>query len=154
MTVARTILSAFLGGLLSLAAGCIELQLIGQDTQPGADGTSTPTDGSDTDSDVDAGQNVPEVTLRVSNPTPQVNEQVVLTCAVVNDAASPITFDFQPARGRLLVDRARGTASFIVAEADIGAALSFTCTAANDSGISQASDVQRIIPTSSGAPFP
>ena len=89
---------------------------------------------------------VPVATLSVSNPTPQVNEEVVLTCSAAG-GGDGVTFAFQPTTSRLQVDERRGTASFIVQETDVGIALSVTCTATNEHGTSGLSNVQFITPT-------
>ncbi len=86
------------------------------------------------------------VTLRVSNPTPQPNEQVVLTCTLVDGGGSAnVTFDFQPTFGRLVVNSNAGTASFIVDQTDVGVALTFTCTASNDEETSLPSNSQTVV---------
>ena len=86
--------------------------------------------------------------LEVSNPTPQVNEEVILTCLVVNGDSGGVTYAFQPANGRLFVDNAAGRATFIVEAADVGVAFTFTCTATNEAGTSQPSNQLLIIATS------
>ncbi len=132
--------------LLALGAGCIELQLALQGVVPGFDGRPPTTDRDGEPDDRPEG-NIPVVRLDVSNPSPQVNEEVVLTCSLVGDDAAGVRFDFQPADGRLFVNRTRGTASFIVEETDIGVAFALTCTATNETGTSGPSNQQVIIAT-------
>ncbi len=131
----------------ALEGGCIELQHTLQGTTQDSTGGDLSANGEDDTTDGQTGGNVPVVTLSVSNPVPQVNEQVVLTCSVISGDTGGVTFDFQPATGRLIVNRTTGTASFIVQEVDIGATFAFTCTAANDHGTSEPSNNQMIIPT-------
>ncbi|MGB2988200.1 MAG: hypothetical protein WBE26_20215 [Phycisphaerae bacterium] len=138
----------FLIAIGVLATGCIELRLALQDIVDGPTDGSSPTDGTDGEPADDADGNAPIVTLHASNTTPQVNEEVILTCSLVNSDTGPATFDFQPADGRLFVDHARGSASFIVEEADVSVAITLTCTATNNSGTSEPSNEQVITPTS------
>lgn len=122
----RSLLSCLL--LTAFAAsGCVEFAL------PPSDGDS-------------GDPPVPVATLSVSNPTPQVNEEVVLTCSATG-GGDGVTFAFQPLTSRLQVDERRGTASFIVDETDVGIALSVTCTATNEHGTSARSNAQLITPT-------
>ncbi len=130
--------AAGLTALLGLIAGCGEVG-------PGNGGGPGPTDGLPPPGGDGTTLNV---TLNVSNPTPQSNEQVTLTCALTNGGDGNVTFDFQPADGRLIVDHAAGTAGFIVQESDVGVAMTFTCTASDSSGTSAPSDPQIIIPSS------
>ncbi len=90
---------------------------------------------------------IPVVRLDLSNPSPQVNEEVRLTCSVVGGDAGGVLFDFQPANDRLFINRASGTASFIVEETDIGVEFAVTCTATNETGTSRPSNQQVIIAT-------
>ncbi len=94
-----------------------------------------------------AAGDVPVVRLTLSNPSPQVGEEVILRCEVVTGGSLGTTFAFQPDEGRLFVDRATGSASFIVEGSDIGVAFSFTCSATDDTGTSEPSNEQVIIPT-------
>jgi hypothetical protein len=125
-----------LTALLGLIAGCGEVG-------PGNGGGPDPTGGLPPPGGDGTTLNV---TLSVSNPTPQPNEQVTLTCALTNVGDGNVTFDFQPADGRLIVDHAAGSAGFIVQESDVGVAMIFTCTANDSSGTSAPSDPQTIIP--------
>ena len=88
---------------------------------------------------------LPVVTLGVSNPTPQVGEEVLLTCMIVAGGVGDVIFDFQPAGGRLLVDSRSGSASFIVEMTDVGQALTFTCTATDQLGTSEPARSEVII---------
>ncbi len=133
--------------LLALGAGCIELQLALQGVVPGSIDGRPPTTDRDAEPDDRPEGNIPVVRLDVSNPSPQVNEEVVLTCSVVGGDAAGVRFDFQPADDRLFVNRTRGTASFIVEETDISVSFAFTCTATNETGTSGLSNQQVIIAT-------
>jgi len=95
----------------------------------------------------DTGNGVPVVVLSVSNPTPQVNEEVTLTCSIVTGTPNGVTFDFQPEGGSLIVNHSTGLALFIVSESDAGTALTYTCTATNTNGTSRPSGQVIIIPT-------
>lgn len=111
-------------------------------------GVSGPIDGTPPDGNgVDPGDGgtVLAVTLLVSNPAPRPGEQVNLTCSLVTGGGANVTFNFQPQDSRLVVDPVAGTASFIVQESDIGAALTYTCTASGDNGVGEPSDSQTII---------
>jgi len=129
---AAVLLTSFLG----LAGGCIGLGVTGP-----IDGT--PPDGNG----VDPGDDVAHlaVTLLVSNPTPRPNESVRLTCSLVNVGGASVSFNFQPQDGRLIVDPVAGTASFIVQESDVGAALTYTCTASDENRVGEPSNSQTII---------
>lgn len=96
--------------------------------------------GNDNGGNDNGGHLVPEVRLTVSNPTPAPNEQLELRCAVTNDADGPVTFEFQPRLGRLVVDEAAGRATFIVDAADVNVAISFTCRGENPAGPGPFSD--------------
>ncbi len=127
--------------------GCIELQvaLEGAIRDMNRDGHLDRDNG---DGSADGpGTDVPVATLTVSNPTPQVNEEVLLTCLVTNDVSGPLTYEFQPGDGRLFSDPRLGTASFFVEQADVGTAFVFTCTAANENGTSEPSNEQLITPS-------
>lgn len=134
--------------LVVLMVGCIELQAALQGVLPGPAGPGTPSTNGDDEPDDQPGGSVPTVRLQVSNPSPQVNEEVILTCSVVSADAAGVTYAFQPADGRLFVNRARGTATFIVEESDVEVAFTFTCTATNEAGTSQPSNQLLIIATS------
>jgi len=88
------------------------------------------------------------VTLRVSNRSPRPNQQVTLTCSLVNGDRANVIFSFQPEDGRLVVDSVAGTARFIVQESDVSLALTFTCTASDESGEGEPSNSQTIIASS------
>ncbi len=133
--------------IVTLAGGCIDLQLALQGAIQDLAGEPPPTDGQNEGSEPSVDGSVPAVTLRVSNPSPQLNEEVLLTCSIISGDTAGVTFDFQPADGRLFVDHQAGTATFIVEQADSGAAFTFTCTATNQNGTSEPSDEQVIIPT-------
>ena len=131
----RLKVTLLLTALLGLSGGCIGIGVPGP-------GDGTPPDGNGTDpGDDGAGL---AVTLRVSNPTPQPNEEVILTCALVNGTGANVTFDFQPEVGRLSVDHDAGTARFIVDESDVGVAITFTCTASDENGPGNPSNSETI----------
>jgi len=122
--------------LVGLSPGCIELAYL---LNPGPslpdDGSSGDGDGQDGLPDGNGDDPPPlRVALSVSNPTPQVNEQVFLKCAVTAGNAEGVIFSFQPSGGRLFVDQSAGVASFIVNETDVATSLTFTCAARNDLG--------------------
>jgi hypothetical protein len=104
--------------------------------------------GNDNNDNVPPPDLVPEVQLTASNVAPMPNEEVELLCRVVNEADGPFTFAFQLALGRLIVDSEAGRAVFIVDASDVGTAIEFTCTAANDAGISDPSN--SVIVTATG----
>jgi hypothetical protein len=149
MTIAMRFLvfSVLMLALASVPA-CIELQLLlsGQYPQNGDGGSDNDnaSNGNDNGGDEDP---IPRVRLSVSNPAPQPNEEVNLTCEITAGDESNATFAFQPQAGQLIVNATAGTASFIVNEVDIGASLSFTCTATNEHGTSPPSNSVLIIAT-------
>ncbi len=139
--------AVLLTALLGLTGGCIGFGVPGP-----IDGTPPP-DGNGPDPGGN-GANL-AVTLRVSNPNPQPNEEVILTCALVNDSGANVTFDFQPQDGRLSVDHDAGTARFIVDESDVDVAITFTCTASDENGPGNRSNSLTIIVSPlSGDEFP
>ena len=88
--------------------GCIELLTALQGAPAGGDSADPgrpdgdpgqPDDGTD-----DANGPVPAVALSVSNPTPQVNEDVRFTCSVTSGANGAVEFDFSANIDRLIVD--------------------------------------------------
>ena len=133
--------------LLALTSGCIDLQLALQEVLHGPFGGRPPTTNGDDEPDDQAQGDIPVVRLDLSNSSPQVNEEVRLTCSVVGGDAGGVVFDFQPANGRLFINRASGTASFIVEETDVGVEFAFTCTATNETGTSGPSNQRVIIAT-------
>ena len=133
--------------VLILASGCIELQAIlsgilpHTDATPGDGGQDEPPDSDATDGDDFA------VGLSASNPTPQVNEEVFLTCGVTRGDADGVVFDFQPANSRLAVDGRGSVASFIIQETDVGQSFTFTCSGRNGLGETATSFPQTISPS-------
>lgn len=115
----------------TLAGGCIELALGPQiNGGPAVD--------------------LPVAELSVPNPTPGLDETVDLRCSRAGGAVTGTTFDFQgggPVGGRLVVNSAAGTASFVVEESDLGVGLVFTCTATNENGTGVASREVLVFPT-------
>jgi hypothetical protein len=136
--------------LVGLAGGCVELGIYLSGMIPtdspngsgsgGVDGDGGPSEGN-------GGDGVPVVRLEVSNPFPQSNEEVFLTCVLTDGDPEDVTFAFQPASGRLIVDSRTGRASFVVDASDVGIEYAVTCTATNAFGTSQASNEQVIIAT-------
>lgn len=142
-----SLLRAFCPAALLIAAGCIELQNALQPKEPSPPGDgSTPVE-PDVPTDGDTPSEVPVVILTVSNPTPVVGEEVLLTCSLVGGDPSEVTFDFQPSSSRVVVNRQAGTARLIVDLSDAGTAFTFTCTATNQAGTSEPSNPQTIIAT-------
>ena len=136
-----------LAAVAACSGGCIDLQLALQNAiQESTDGSLPPNDDQN-EPDGPGDSDIPVVTLSVSNPAPQLNEEVLLMCSLVGGDADAVTFDFQPDYGRLIVDRRRGTATLIIDPTDIGSTLEFTCTATNEAGTSEPSNEQVIIPT-------
>ncbi len=136
--------------VLGFTTGCIELQeaLQGALIEVLAGGApGLPTDGDAPSDDPDAADSILVVTLSVSNPTPQLNEQVQLRCTAAGGDTSDVTFDFQPSAELVSIDRDAGTASLIIDAADLGTGLSFTCTGTNAAGTSARSSTQVILPT-------
>jgi hypothetical protein len=142
-TVVRIGVAFMFAAAIGGGGGCTALEAILQGVfAPSPDDGS---DGGDTN-----GPGVPAVTLTVSNPTPQLNETVVLQCSVIGSAGETVTFAFQPDDPRLIVNPTTGTASFVVQESDVvGAGLTFTCTATSAGGTSPPSNEVVIIPTGS-----
>lgn len=140
--------------LLPPLAGCIELGLIPPPNGNGQDNDNTNGNGNDNDGDP---QEVPAVRLVASNVTPQVNEELILRCELLNDPGGAITYQFQAsgsASQRFQVDPIAGTARFIVEEVDVGVALSVACTATNSLGTSPPSNSQVIVASPSTTPDP
>lgn len=130
------------------SAGCIDLPLVVHGAVEDGTGGGLPGDRNGEEPDRQGDATVPVVRLDVSNPSPQLNEEVILTCSVAAGDAGGVSFGFQPPDGRLFVNRRSGTAVFIVEEADIGSAFMFTCTGTNKNGTSEPSNEQLIIPSS------
>jgi hypothetical protein len=133
----RCKVAVFLTALLGLTGGCVGFGVPGPidgTPPPGGNGPDAGDDGA-----------ALAVTLLVSNPAPRPNEQVNLTCSLVDGGGANVTFNFQPEDGRLVVDPDAGTASFIVQESDVGSALTYTCTASDENGTSEPSNSQIII---------
>ena len=134
--------AVFLTPLLLLVCGCVGFGVV-DGLGPGTDDGALPPDGNG--SGPGDGEAQLAVTIRVSNPTPQPNEQVILTCSLVNTGVPNVTFSFQPSDGGLVVDPDAGTASFIVQEFDVGLALTYTCTASDENGPGEPSNSLTII---------
>jgi len=149
-SIRSTLRVAFLAlAFAAVASGCVEIcaALNGgfEGCIPGDDDGGT-ADGSITPPNEDDSADLPRVALSVSNTSPAVNEEVLLTCTLTAGDSTSLRFGFQPSLGRLAVDRVRGTASFVVTAADVGAAFEFTCTAANEAGTSEPSNSVLVLP--------
>ena len=132
--------------LFFTAAGCIELQdalLSGGGRS--SDGGLWPS-GPDDSGNGNGPSGVPVVALGVSNPNPLVGEEVLLTCSLVAGDPTGVTFAFHPVHPRLLVNPQAGTAELIIEQPDVGSELAFTCTASNETGTSEPSNEELIIP--------
>lgn len=145
-----------MGVVLSLTtgSGCIELGLV---QPPGGNGQDNSNDNGNGGNNVDEPREAPRVRLTASNLTPQVNEELILRCELLNEPGGAVTYGFQAAGGasqRFQVDPVAGTARFIVQEVDVGAAINVTCIAANELGTSPESNAQIIVATPSTTPDP
>lgn len=134
----------FLPAFLGIINGCVgigipdgQIPVPNDGTPPGDNGTGPGDNGSDL-----------RVTLSVSNPTPRPNESVTLTCSLIGGSVENVSFSFQPSDGRLVVDAVAGTANFIVQESDAGSALNFTCTASDENGAGEPSNIITVIVSS------
>lgn len=148
---------------LSTAAlvGCVELQywatgqLIGappangsnNDNQSGGgnDNSNNANDNSGSDNLNDNANMVFEVELMVSNETPEVGEEVILTCVVTSGSPEGVMFTFQPEGERLVVDAEAGRATFVVDESDVDIAFEVQCAAENTAGQSAVSETVTIV---------
>lgn len=142
--VVAAALGIFLGGCVAIQDILVQATSGAQDDTPTANGGDDGSNGEPAGGDPDEG--VPVVSLSVSNPTPQVNEDVILTCTA-DGGNSGLRFDFQPAIGRLVVNDRTGVATLTVDESDVGQTFSFTCTGTNDQGTSEPSNEQMILAT-------
>jgi hypothetical protein len=133
-----------------LLGGCIEILSALNAIQPGdTNGTQSPDDdGIDPNGNGDS-DGIPVVSLRVSNPFPQMNETVALTCSLDAGNTEGLTFDFQPDDGFLDQGRRAGTAEFTASEPDINVEFTYTCTATNAFGTSNRSNTVTVLPTNS-----
>ena len=133
--------------LAVLSGGCFDvtgtlfpgLGQLGDGNGLGADGSQP--------NDTGSGGPRPVVTLTVRNPTPGLSETVILDCRRVGGSVAGTIFTFQPAGGRLVVDRVSGTARFVVDASDLNTALSFTCAATDENGASDPSNRVTVFPT-------
>lgn len=119
-------------GWIALAAGCVPVHIPGADTGTGGDTTTPPAF---------------TVQLEVSNPTPQVDEQVSIQCVASGTFTQPLSYAFDSSTDRLQTDPSAGTASLIIAQSDRGSAISISCTATDADGQQATSSVVRITPT-------
>ncbi len=131
---------------LVLAGGCVELRtLLGGDDVAAGGNTSGGSGGGGLEP-LGGGDTVPTAELTVTNPVPQVGEEVTLTCDLVGGSGDA-SYAFQTSFGRLSHVDGASTATFIVDESDIGQELSFTCTATDGAGTSEPSASQIVFPT-------
>ena len=132
---------ACVGLLLMLLVGLSALGCA--DFSPLLPGSSGPPGAGDSGNvnDNDGGEVDPSslaVRLQASNPTPTLNEEVILTCSLVEgdpfpgDPARRVTYEFAPDTGRLSVDANSGVARFVISDGDLNAAVTFTCRAVVD----------------------
>lgn len=138
--------------VLGLVTGCVELQIILQGGPVDADGNGIPSDNGNDSGNGNGGNggngaiDPPTVQLSASNVNPQLNEEVILTCAQTggDDATS---FSFQSPDAPLTVNQGAtsATARFVVSEDDIGMTIRITCTAANAAGTGPTSNAVEII---------
>lgn len=149
------------GALLAacLIPGCIELGIITPIGTPTETPTTTPTETSTGDGGTsiigdpapgDGASGIPIAALTVSNTTPQLNEEVTLTCRVAGGDNTGARFDFaasQPPATGLNVNRSAGRATFIVTESDLNNTFRFTCSVTTDAGQSAASSAQFVTPS-------
>jgi len=90
---------------------------------------------------------LPEVRLIASNPSPQPNEELILTCQLVF-GDGPAVFSFDPRPPRLQVDSGLGIARIVSSETDVGVALSFQCQVEIDGVESEPSNTVVVVATS------
>jgi len=130
--------------------GCLEVQQFLNGFHA-TNGNSNSSNGDPTTPNTNENSNttgtVPTVNLTVTNPSPQVNEEVLLTCQVISGFDTTTTFQFEPIDGRLFANTATGTASLIIEASDVGRTFSFSCTATNNQGVSEPSNIILITPT-------
>lgn len=158
MCPSRTALLALAALALALPpAGCIELQYYLGGIVPGGDGPGITNDNGEP-SDNDNVTTDLRVNLAASNLAPTVNEELQLTCTVIEGDPLGVTYAFLPELGRLVVDGNAGTASLVITEADIGVSYEFTCTATDEDGTSPPSNsvivVGTDLPDPGGPPAP
>ncbi len=126
---------------LLAVGGCVDLGTVVPDETGGLADPTSPLDRGDGSPTSDL-----TVGLDISNSVPQVNEQVILACAVVDGDPSDVSFAFQSNAARLIVDTVRGRATFVVDTSDLGTEFEFTCTATSDNGTSPPSNRIVFIP--------
>lgn len=140
----RTAIVVVFVGFAGLGTGCTDIGLILQAILGPSNGDGSAGNGGDGTQD----PTIPMAALTVTNPTPQLNEEVILQCSIVGTAIGAVTFDFQPSDPRLVLSHTTGTGSLIIEETDIGGAgFTFTCTATTGSGTSPPSNEVVIVPT-------
>ncbi len=141
--------------------GCVELQywatgqLIGappagssnndNQSDAGNDNSDNGNDNSGSDNLNDNANMEFAVELMVSNETPEVGEEVILTCVVTSGSPDGVMFAFQPESERLVVDAEAGRATFVVDESDVDIAFEVRCAAENAEGQSAVSETVMII---------
>lgn len=131
---------------LGMSTACIELAQIISGVIVDQNGGPPPSGGGSNSNGDSNSALVPEVVLSVSNLSPLVNEEVVLTCRSADVAQPATSFAFQPASVLFGVNSIAGTASFIPSEVDVGTTFRFTCTGTNEHGIGPISTAALVIP--------
>jgi len=87
------------------------------------------------------------VSILVSNPTPQLNEEVTFRCTIEDAVPEPLTFSFRSPDVVLQVDSSNATASFVVSESDVGLTFDVTCRASDAEGRTAESARITVAPT-------
>jgi hypothetical protein len=146
--------------LLAVAvSGCIELRSALLYALTGSAGTRADDGGGGVPDDGNGGQEpdgndngsvapaTPRVRLTVSNPVPQLGEQVNLSCTRTDGVVGEeVAYSFMP-EGRLTsINEDQGTAILIVDESHIGVELILTCQGTNEAGTGPESTSVSIIP--------
>ncbi|HNQ23063.1 MAG TPA: hypothetical protein PKK06_08215 [Phycisphaerae bacterium] len=136
---------------LTLTPGCFDGGFLPGGGGGGAGGGGSTPDGNGAGDGDSSGESPDEpatvrVVLTVTNPHPLPGDQITLRCTVTDGTSAGVTFDFAPRTGRLVIDRTRGTASFIVDQSDVGVTFSFTCSGTNEAGTGPTSAPVLVIP--------
>ncbi len=137
--------------ICGLTAGCIIISL---PTNGNDQGTIDPDNGQQGNTGNSNGPNANDLTvvLSVSNPNPQVGEEVTLSCNIISGTATDPVFDFQPSDRLVAIGTTNGSAFFIVDETDTNIEFTFTCIVTVSGVTSDPSPPQTIIPTAVAFP--
>ncbi len=122
---------------LALIGGCVPV------VGTGGDGTTGPPG----DGDSGDGAATFAVSLQVSNPTPQLLEEVTFRCTPQGAGSDALVFDFQSPDVALQVNSTNGTANFVVSESDLGLTFDVTCRASDGAGRTAQSRRVTVAPT-------